>query len=622
MTPNAVTVATSDALQAFLHALFPTDVGYLDLRALPSRAQVFAPITNEDAVAAFLRAHTDEDCYIGCATRRTPTSGALENCNELHVLWVDLDFKTTPEADARTRLATFPIPPHVVVRSGHGEHAYWRARQGFRLPADAAVVQTWLKRLAIHFGGDLAATDPTRVLRSPTSRNHKYDPPRPVVLEHIEAGAISPSELDEWLPPAPTRPNGSRGDAPFAVPPTIHNGARNDTLYRSARSMHAKNFSAAAIRAALDAENIEKCNPPLPADEVATIAAHAAAQPDRVDFVPAPVPDDAVDVIIAESAPAFLARLDTSDRPPDLVAQLIPGIGSGMTFGHPRTMKTLTLLDLSLACATGTPPFQLAHLQVPRAISVLYVSEEDPAVEVRDRLRALANGRGIEMPDRLHVSIQRSIDLDDATWQHRLIDYVRTHGIALAIVDPARGSTAAVDQGPRELKPFADFLRHFQRETGAVWWLGHHEVKPPKDGSADTRARPQRASGGGLFSIVDSPLHAERVDDARVLLTPAGYKFSTAPDPFVIRLEADASSRPTWMRLVGESSTGTDAVRLALLTDHAGLSGTKVAQHLRRNKVDVLGALEILHHAGRADFYTRGQAHLWFIPSPGGGHDR
>jgi hypothetical protein len=155
-----------------------------------------------------------------------------------------------------------------------------------------------------------------------------------------------------------------------------------------------------------------------------------------------------------------------------------------------------------------------------------------------------------------------------------------------------------------------------------VLWLGHHDVKPPRDGT-DSRTRPQRASGGGLFSIIDAPIHAESIDEANVLLTPSGDKFGVAPSPFLIRLEADAPSRPTWLRLVGKRTTGPDAGRIALherilafLREHPGTSGSKVASGLRHNRNETFAALEALRHAGQVDYYPRGPAQLWFVPDP------
>ena len=115
------------------------------------------------------------------------TTGALENCAELHALFIDLDFKDVPEAEARVRLGAFPLHPTMVVASGGGLHAYWLLKEPLVLPDEADTAKTLLRRLAHFFGGDLASAEPARVLRVPGSWNVKatYDPPRPVVLEAV-----------------------------------------------------------------------------------------------------------------------------------------------------------------------------------------------------------------------------------------------------------------------------------------------------------------------------------------------------------------------------------------------------------------------------------------------------
>lgn len=80
------------------------------------------------------------------------------------------------------------------------------------------------------------------------------------------------------LPPdAPGRLSGNGHRR--ALPPleaAIPDGQRNDTLFRLGAALRHYGASAAAIRAALLAENVARCRPPLPEDEVERIAASAA----------------------------------------------------------------------------------------------------------------------------------------------------------------------------------------------------------------------------------------------------------------------------------------------------------------------------------------------------------
>lgn len=335
-------------------------------------------------------------------------------------------------------------------------------------------------------------------------------------------------------------------------------------------------------------------------------------------FGPDPLADD--EPPIAERLPAFMARLRDQPRPPEIVPGLI-GTGITMFHGQPRALKSWTLQEIATACACGDAAFGLERFQVPAPVETWAITEEDPQLEVRDRFAWLLAGRGATtIPDTLHVSIQRSINLDDPAWQARTIEYGRQHQIKLTIIDPIRASSAAVDQGPREIRPLAAFLRLYMRETGSVVTIGHHDTKPLA-GKPDERAKPQRASGGGIFSIADAPIHAELVGPgSRTILTPSHFKFTTAPDPFVVVLKADDPKRPTWVRLRGEDTTATVATEMALherilayLRDHPGTSGTKVAKGIHINKAETLNALDALRLGGLVDYYKRGQAQLWSV---------
>ena len=61
----------------------------------------------------------------------------------------------------------------------------------------------------------------------------------------------------------------------FSSPETIPQGERNSTLHKMACSMRAKGYAESAIRAAVAAENTEKCNPSLSDREIDTIITSA-----------------------------------------------------------------------------------------------------------------------------------------------------------------------------------------------------------------------------------------------------------------------------------------------------------------------------------------------------------
>src|SRR5689334_20018132 len=115
----------SPTLQDFVAALVHGCEGLLEVRALPSRRTAFFAPLDGRGLSRFIQLHRQQNLYLGVATRRDASSGALENCRHLGALFADIDFKRTPEASAREALGRFVFPPSLVVHSGGGLHPYW-----------------------------------------------------------------------------------------------------------------------------------------------------------------------------------------------------------------------------------------------------------------------------------------------------------------------------------------------------------------------------------------------------------------------------------------------------------------------------------------------------------------
>lgn len=61
----------------------------------------------------------------------------------------------TPEVEARARLDRFLLKPSFVIANGGGLHCYWLLLEPFDLPGEAQKAKSYLRRLALHLGGDL-----------------------------------------------------------------------------------------------------------------------------------------------------------------------------------------------------------------------------------------------------------------------------------------------------------------------------------------------------------------------------------------------------------------------------------------------------------------------------------
>jgi hypothetical protein len=174
-------------LRDILRVLYRDCTGMLECRALPSTERVFVSLDNLRPLGVFLDAHRYENVYWGVSTRRDASSGKLENCQHLPALFLDADFKTTPETEVRQRLAAFPLQPSIVIHSGGGLHLYFLLEEplDLQVPAECDQARSLLRRLALHFECDLASAEPARVLRIPGTKNFKpdYPAPQPVVVE-------------------------------------------------------------------------------------------------------------------------------------------------------------------------------------------------------------------------------------------------------------------------------------------------------------------------------------------------------------------------------------------------------------------------------------------------------
>src|SRR5439155_18567782 len=141
-------------------------------------------------------------------------------------------------------------------------------------------------------------------------------------------------------------------------------------------------------------------------------------------------------------------------------------------------------------------------------------------------------------------------------------------------------------------------------ETGVVPVLSHHDTNPIV-GQRETRQRPQRVSGGGIFSIADAPIHCERPsteEPAVSFVVPTLWKVCEMPAALRVRLDWHPKTKPeAGARLTATPlAAGTvEAVALherlvAFVRDHPNTSGAQIASSLHVNRNDTYAALHAL----------------------------
>jgi len=119
--------------------------------------------------------------WYGVGLRKERGSGKKKDVALVPALFVDIDFKNTPEEQARKALKEFPLKPSVGVHTGGGFHAYWLLKEPI-FPSQFPLFEAHLKALAKHLGADTQACHADLGLRIPQTVNIKYTPHRPVEI--------------------------------------------------------------------------------------------------------------------------------------------------------------------------------------------------------------------------------------------------------------------------------------------------------------------------------------------------------------------------------------------------------------------------------------------------------
>jgi RepB DNA-primase N-terminal domain len=146
------------------------------------------------------------DVYVGVALRDR-AHGAKSAISGSHMLYIECD-----DPGARERVENFACSPSMIVASGSPGHlhVYWRLCEH----ASSAQVESTNRRLAVLLEGEPGCADIVRVLRPPTSLNHKHTPP--VAVRLLQHNANARHALAELTASLPSDPQPSRSRAPRA----------------------------------------------------------------------------------------------------------------------------------------------------------------------------------------------------------------------------------------------------------------------------------------------------------------------------------------------------------------------------------------------------------------------
>lgn len=282
---------------------------------------------------------------------------------------------------------------------------------------------------------------------------------------------------------------------PMGEPLRIPEGMRNRTLFEAASAMRARGFPDGAIAAALGLMNLESCNPPLNADEVATIAASACryvpeAQPWEVFSKREELPLGALLTIPVSGPSDLLASLEQNLCPlevrenpfaplPHYVDKWIPQDEVTLLAGHGGSGKSYVALSIAVHVALGLPFGQLATTQT----KVVFFSAEDGRVVLGKRLAKVCRALKIDpahLKGELHLL--DASDIDPALYRSKnitpladaLAALVEKLGAGLVVVDNASDAFDGDEIKRADVRSFIRLLRsRIARPGRAVLLLAH-----------------------------------------------------------------------------------------------------------------------------------------------------
>jgi hypothetical protein len=180
-----------------------------------------------------------------------------------------------------------------------------------------------------------------------------------------------------------------------------------------------------------------------------------------------------------ETGPEFLAHAALADAVEYLVEGVIPKGANGIITGWPKAGKSLVLVDLLLALATGTP---WLGFQVPRRVKCALISREDyPQLTARRILELWRGGeRRMDINQWLWVNSRlksSTFFLEDDAAVAKLIAELRAAQIEFAAFDVFRTLHMQDENDNTEMQRMLNQLNRIQAEAGCAIALVHHLSK-------------------------------------------------------------------------------------------------------------------------------------------------
>jgi len=271
--------------------------------------------------------------------------------------------------------------------------------------------------------------------------------------------------------------------------------------------------------------------------------------------LPDPMTDTAMPGVVEVFAPSRIDWdkfwSDDAERPDWLVEPFLARGRAHALYAAPKLGKSLLLLELSAALATGR-----AVLDQPAGppMRVLYVDEEMTEDDVRDRLADLGYGADDDLDHLAYYLLPNLPPLDTAVGGAALVELATAHGADLVVID----TLGRVVAGPENE---ADTVRNFFRHTGSrLKAAGMTLIR--LDHAGKDLERGQRGSSAKADDV-DVVWNLSARDAHRLTLRATHRRMSWVPETVELERMADPLRH---RRVLGSWPSGT-ATLAAILND-------------------------------------------------------
>lgn len=226
-----------------------------------------------------------------------------------------------------------------------------------------------------------------------------------------------------------------------------------------------------------------------------------------------------------EDSPLFQCAAEVFRGADEPVRWLVRGLvvegGIAVVATEPKSAKTWVLTELAVGVSTGTPAFaahgapDTGHPCSPGTVCYFYA--EDLRGSIRNRLRALCAGRGLDPRsalDRLHVQPRgRELDVTRDEDLARLIASCRrvarvSGPVKLLCLDPLRDVHTGKENEADDMARVMRRLRVLGGMLGCTIAIVHHASKGSKE-TAGRRPGQKMRGSGAVHGAIDSGIYLE-----------------------------------------------------------------------------------------------------------------